>query len=62
MNYQLFLSELLYTLKDFTYIMYNTKMPTYGYLFISNAVLIFLFEIKNIYKIKRLEKRLKELQ
>lgn len=55
------LNSLLYNFIELCSILYKSQIPSYGYLFVSTTIIMFLLEIKNTYKLKRLERKLKVL-
>lgn len=38
--------------------LYESQIPCYGYLFVSTTIIMFLLEIKNTYKLKKLERKI----
>ena len=62
MTYSLLLNEFYYTIRELLDLVYNTKVPEYGYLFTSTTILMFLLESKNVYKRKKLERQVKLLE
>jgi hypothetical protein len=62
MTFPLLTNQFLYTIRELTEVIYNTKIPDYGYLFTSTTMLLFLFEFFNVYKIKKLERQVKSLK
>lgn len=62
MNIEPLMADILFSLQDIGYVLFNITIPDYGYLFLSTTILMFILEFKNTYKIKRLEKRLRTVE
>ncbi len=62
MTFPIIPDQLVYTIQQLAEVIYNTKIPDYGYLFTSTTILLFLFEFFNVYKIKKLERQVKSLK
>lgn len=62
MNIEPLMADILFSLQDIGYVLFNITIPDYGYLFLSTTILMFILEFKNTYKIKRLEKRLRAIE
>lgn len=62
MNIEPLIGDVLFSLRDLAYVLFNVTVPDFGYLFLSTTILMFILEFKNTYKIKRLEKRLRTIE
>lgn len=55
------LGHILMSLQDLLFILYYEKIPDLGYLYLSSTFLMFIFEFKNIIKLRSLKADIKRL-
>lgn len=53
------MGNVLFELRHIAYLIFQDKMGNYSSLFVSTTILMFLIEIKNAYKIRKLERALR---
>lgn len=61
MNTTVLMGDVLFTLQEIAYQLFKSQIPEFGYIFISTTILMFIFELKTTYKLKKLERSYKKL-